>query len=492
MALYHFHVTRVLRSKGQSSVEAAAYRAGEKLTDHYYGRTADYTHKGGVICSEILAPDFVPEQFLDRETLWNAVEEIEKHPKAQLAYSFDIALQNEFTMEENIEIARRFVKENFVSKGMIADMAVHDPDKSGGIQNPHFHVMCPIRPMNEDGIWGEKQRREYISDENGNPVLDAKGKQKYNAVPTTVWNQPEVLEAWRKAWADLVNEEFRKRGIDANIDHRSYADQGLQLIPQVHEGPHVRKMEAKGIITEKGELNRWIREINKGIVALSKGLKEIMANISELMKIIAEKEAEAQKPELVDYINAYFDKRNAVADSYSYGRNKAKISNLKLHSKVVNYLIANDVKTLDAFKEYVSEKQQDLFKLNDSMKRKSARINELKDLIRYGEWYKEAQPVIREICSTKNAKRKEKIKAENESVLQKYHIAKRILNEKKISKLDPAAWQTEIDRLQASYNEEYSTYKELSAEIKTMRDINKYIDDVIRGDKPKRREEPVL
>ena len=169
MALYHFHVTRVLRSKGQSSVEAAAYRAGEKLTDHYYGRTADYTHKGGVICSEILAPDFVPEQFLDRETLWNAVEEIEKHPKAQLAYSFDMALQNEFTMEENIEIARRFVKENFVSKGMIADMAVHDPDKNGGIQNPHFHVMCPIRPMNEEK---EEQKRHKDEQKEGRKAYE--------------------------------------------------------------------------------------------------------------------------------------------------------------------------------------------------------------------------------------------------------------------------------------------------------------------------------
>jgi hypothetical protein len=248
-------------------------------------------------------------------------------------------------------------------------------------------------------------------------------------------------------------------------------------------------MEAKGIITEKGELNRWIREINKGIIALSKGLKEIMANISELMKIIAEREAEAGKPELVDYINAYFDKRNAVVDSYSYGRNKAKISNLKLHSNVVNYLISSDVKTLDAFKEYVSEKQQDLFKLNDSMKRKSVRINELKDLIRYGEWYKEAQPVIREICSIKSAKRKEKIKGENDSMLQRYHIAKRILTEKKISKLDFTAWQEEIDRFQNSYNEECATYKELSAEIKTMRDINIYIDGAIRGNHTKKREE---
>ena len=102
MALYHFHVARVLRSRGQSSVEAAAYRAGEKLEDHYYGKTADYTHKGGVICSEIMAPDYVPESFHNRETLWNAVEDVERHPKAQLAYSFDIALQNEFSLDDNI------------------------------------------------------------------------------------------------------------------------------------------------------------------------------------------------------------------------------------------------------------------------------------------------------------------------------------------------------------------------------------------------------
>ena len=87
--------------------------------------------------------------------------------------------------------------ENFVAKGMIADMEVHDPDKDGGIQNPHIHVMCPIRPMGEDGTWEDKQKREYLVDENGNLILDSRGKQKYNAVPTTDWNSPEVLEAWR-------------------------------------------------------------------------------------------------------------------------------------------------------------------------------------------------------------------------------------------------------------------------------------------------------
>lgn len=115
MAIYHFHVTQVSRGKGQSAIAAAAYRAGERLQDHYYGEYADYTAKGGVVYTEIIAPDYVSESFRDKETLWNEVERVEKHPKAQLAYSFDFALMNEFSMEENIILAKRFIKENFIA-----------------------------------------------------------------------------------------------------------------------------------------------------------------------------------------------------------------------------------------------------------------------------------------------------------------------------------------------------------------------------------------
>ena len=150
IALYHFHVTQIKRSAGQSAVAAAAYRSGEKLHSEYYGEDSDYTRKGGVICSEILLPSHAPPEYANRETLWNAVEKVERGKKAQLAYSFDIALQNEFSMEENIDLARQFLMEQFVSRGMVVDFAVHQSDKEdGGIQNPHFHVMCPIRPIVE-------------------------------------------------------------------------------------------------------------------------------------------------------------------------------------------------------------------------------------------------------------------------------------------------------------------------------------------------------
>ena len=90
IALFHFHVTQIKCSAGQSAVAAAAYRSGEKLHSDYYGEDDDYTRKGGVICSEILLPAHAPPEYADRETLWNAVEKVERGKKAQLAYSFDI------------------------------------------------------------------------------------------------------------------------------------------------------------------------------------------------------------------------------------------------------------------------------------------------------------------------------------------------------------------------------------------------------------------
>ena len=145
MALFHLSVTQTKRSAGQSAIASAAYRAGARLYSEYYGEYSDYTRKGGVICSNILLPSHAPPEYADRQTLWNAVEKAERGKNAQLAYSFDIALQNEFSLEENIALARQFLLENFVSRGMVVDFAVHQPDREdGGIPNPHFHVLCPM------------------------------------------------------------------------------------------------------------------------------------------------------------------------------------------------------------------------------------------------------------------------------------------------------------------------------------------------------------
>ena len=127
MALFHFHATQVKRSAGQSVVAAAAYRAGEKLFSEYYGEVSDFTRKGGVVCSEILLPSHAPPEYRDRATLWNAVEQAERGKKAQLAYSFDIALQNELSLDENIALARQFLLEHFVSRSVGREAAAGLP-----------------------------------------------------------------------------------------------------------------------------------------------------------------------------------------------------------------------------------------------------------------------------------------------------------------------------------------------------------------------------
>ena len=286
MALFHMSVTQTKRSAGQSAIASAAYRAGERLYSEYYGEYSDYTRKGGVICSDILLPSHAPPEYADRQTLWNAVEKAERGKNAQLAYSFDIALQNEFSLEENIALARQFLLEQFVSRGMVVDFAVHQQDKEdGGILNPHFHVLCPIRPIEQNGKWGLKQHRVYELDEDGNRIRDQNGEYVFSAVSTTDWGSPETLEHWRQTWAELCNAKFAEKGLDVRIDHRSYERQGVDLLPTVHEGATVRAMEKKGIRTEKGEFNRWIKATNAVI-------RDIKKKISLLFDWIAEAKAE--------------------------------------------------------------------------------------------------------------------------------------------------------------------------------------------------------
>lgn len=227
MASYHFHLTQVKRSRGQSVIAQAAYRSGEKLYSTYYGESSDFTRKRGVVMAEICLPDHAPREYANRETLWNALEWAEHGRKAQLAHSFDITLMNEFSMEENIEMARAFVREELVSRGMIADFAIHDPVRPKGAEpNPHIHILVPIRPLKEDGICGIKEKKIPVMDEQGNPVLDKNGKQAYRAVSTTEWSSKEMLIYLRKNWANRCNEKFKEKGLSVRVDARSFKERG--------------------------------------------------------------------------------------------------------------------------------------------------------------------------------------------------------------------------------------------------------------------------
>ena len=422
MALYHFNVTQVSRGKGQSSVASASYISGEKLYDKYYGKTHDYTYKEGVLYSEVLLPAHAPERLKDRETLWNEVEEVEKHPKAQLCYSFNFALQNELSYEENEEIAKRFIKENFLSRGMIVDYAIHNPSRNDNVPNPHVHMLIPIRPLNKDGTWGQKQRREYIFDEYNNPVLDDKGKQKFNAVPTTDWGSPETLNEWRKNYADIFNEAFEKKGLDCRIDHRSFAELGLDILPTIHEGPHVRAMEAKGIRTEIGDHNRQIKQLNKLLIKLADKFCNVFDWLSAFLKECKEKKVYA--PGLDRLLNDYYDKRYHNAWS-----KKAKIANIKERSNVILFLEQHHISSFEELEAFVKDSYAKVNALEKDIKAKSSRINDINEAFRYLEMYQKTLPVYEELNKKFFKPSKDKFKAEHSKEINQYHLSKRKIAE---------------------------------------------------------------
>lgn len=472
IALFHFSVKQIRRSAGQSAVAAAAYRAGEKLYSEYYGEASDYTRKGGVVYSEILLPPQAPLSYQDRETLWNAVEKVERNKKAQLAYSFDIALQNELSMDENIALAREFVQTCFVGSGMIADLAVHLPDKEdGGIQNPHFHVMTTMRPLNPDGSWGQKQRREYALDEHGNRIQDETGAFVFNAVHTTNWHEPETLERWREQWAAMVNAKLEEKGLDARIDHRSYQRQGIDQIPTIHEGPAVRQMEAKGIRTEKGSLNRWIQSTNRLMQHLKKKIQALRSWLADLAEQ-QENFVQQRSPNLPELLIDYYDRRNASAWS-----NKAKTKNLKQFAEAVAFLNENKLLTLEDFEARVEDVTTRFDQLDSSMKAKSNRMKELQELTRHGENYKRLKPVYDELNSIKWKKQREKFEADHDSDLRLFYASRRILKEKLGDKpIVLNAWKQELKQLQTEYATLSSQHKPLLEEVLHLRQVQRAVD----------------
>ena len=461
IALFHFHVTQIKRSAGQSAVASAAYRAGEKLHSEYYGEDSDYTRKGGVICSEILLPSHAPPEYADRETLWNAVEKAERGKKAQLAYSFDIALQNEFSMQENIELTRQFLLDNFVSRGMVVDFAVHSPDKEdGGISNPHFHAMCPIRPIEPDGKWGNKQRREYVLDEHGERVLDKAGNYVFNAVPTTDWGSPETLEHWRQAWADLCNAKFAEKGLDYRIDNRSYERQGIDQLPTVHEGPSVRAMEAKGIRTDKGDLNHFIRKTH---ALLREAKEKINALIGWLKDVKAELE-KPQPPTLNDLLALHCANRNKGAYS-----NKAKNANLQRYAEAFSFLQSKDLHTVDDLENTLHAMQNKIDTLKKSASAKQARIKEVDELLRMVDYYKSGKPTADKLKSIRFEKSRQKYKAEHDNELRTFYMAERKLKlHFKDGKLLITAWRDEKSRLEMEYRDLQQELTPLYADVKKL------------------------
>ena len=234
MAIYHLHVKVIGRKAGSSAVASAAYRSGSRLRDDRLDRSHDFSAKRGVVHSEIMLPKNAPEQWSDRERLWNVVEAFEVRKDAQLAREVEFAIPREMNDTQGIALARDFTQAEFVDRGMIADLNVHRDVGEDGMPKPHAHVMLTMRAVDENGF--------------GPKVRD--------------WNRTEVVERWRERWAELANERLAELDIDARIDHRSLDAQGIALEPQSQIGASAQRIEGEGI--EAADRAAMHREIARG------------------------------------------------------------------------------------------------------------------------------------------------------------------------------------------------------------------------------------
>lgn len=223
MAIYHFSAKIISRANGSSALAAAAYRSASRLHDQRLDRHHDFSNKAGVVHSEVLLPDGVPEAWRDREALWNAVEAVEVRKDAQLAREVEFAIPRELDQAEGIRLARDFVRHEFVARGMVADLNVHWDIGTDGEAKPHAHVMLALREVNEE-VFGKKNRD---------------------------WNRTDLLETWRERWAGHVNARLAQLDIDARVDHRSLEAQGIDLEPQHKIGPAASRMVEQGLTSER-------------------------------------------------------------------------------------------------------------------------------------------------------------------------------------------------------------------------------------------------
>ena len=300
-----------------------------RIYNDYDGVQHDYTRKQGLVWQQVFLPDMAPAEWVDREVLWNAVEDAEKTKDSRLAREFVVALPVELNKDEWITLLTDFIQTNFVAEGMCADVCIHDTDG----HNPHAHIMLTVRPLTKDGKWQHKTEKEYLcvrdGEERGFTAAEFKsaqsegwekqyqykvGKKKVYMPPsqaetqgyervskypkstkygrqnpiTARWNSEDQLVLWRAVWADAVNRCLERSGHDERVDHRSHAERGLDEQPTIHEGVAARATEKKGIISDRCELNRQIKADNVLLRELKSLVKKLMDAVKNTVPAIAE------------------------------------------------------------------------------------------------------------------------------------------------------------------------------------------------------------
>jgi len=471
VAIYHCSIKIISRGKGKSAVAAAAYRAGQSITNKYDGITHDYTRKRGIVHTEVLLPENAPAEYSDRAILWNAVERIEKAKNSQLAREVQIALPKELNPLQNKALVRDYVKQCFVAQGMCADIAIHDT----GSGNPHAHIMLTMRPFEQNGEWGDKQQKVYHLGKDGNKIYDPIRRQyKCNKIQTTDWNDQTKAEEWRAAWADHVNALLERGNHTERIDHRSFVRQGKDEFPTVHLGSSAFQMEKRGIATERGNLNREIEVTNQR-------LRQLKARIAKLQTWLKEEAVSAEPLSLSDVVSNILSQRAQAGKSDHY----QSIANLKAASKLLNFLQENKIRDMAGLEEKVKSMYGKQFDITDKLKPVERRLKILNEHIAQADIYLQSKSLYRQYQQQK-PKKQAAFSEKHHAKISLFESAERYLKGVMNGKttLPIKAWRSERDKLAAEKNRLTKEYTLLKEEIRAIEQIKQSVANILRSRTP--------
>ena len=487
------------RGGGGSAVDMAAYISRTKMYSEYDGEYHIPKYKEDLVHCEVMLPDHAPREYLDPKVLWNSVEMNEKTANAQCARTLRMSLPNDWPHELAIKVARDYIRRNFIKKGMCVFFAIHDSvNQETGERNLHIHIMMTMRGIDENGKWMPKQKKVYLTDENGEriPMIDKKtGQQKVDkqnrkqwkctTVSTNDWNNRDNVRAWRKDLADTINAVNEKIGQTENYwEYRSFKEQGLDTIPQIHLGPKTSALERKGIKTERGDINRDIIAQNMIIIAAKAALVSAQEELEKIRKATVTTAAEISS-EIIDMIRAVAARRNA--------RLKLPIVGGKWIRKIPNRAQLQDKDYLQAF---VTNRGWKSFEDMKTVKRdleskegiivgsragKEARMEYLAELLAFYREYEPYQKVNAEYWKLKKAEEKNgkplgflsKSKAKeyqrlHQAELNTYRMYRDMLKDRirePEKKIEPKKWEKELDTLRTELGGSWKEYSDTVWEL---------------------------
>ena len=508
---FHFNISMISRGKSKSAVASAAYISCEKIKNEWDGEVHDYHNKKGLLHSEIFLPENVPIALKDRTTLWNSVELNEKASNAQLARNFIIALPKELSFEENKKLITDFIQEHFVSKGMIADLAIHDESDEEN-NNIHAHIMTTLRPINKKGEWLAKSKKEYVLDEKGEKIKLKSGNYKTRKVELTDWNDKGNAEKWRENFAALCNQYLEKNNLEKRVDHRSFERQGIEEIPTIHLGASASALERKGIETDKGNINREIKKHNSLVKAIKERITELTSWITDFSKALFERyeqykqtrqdeiDNKAELFNLYEYISIYNEIQGEKSRGLNpYASNKKMAADLRRFSKAIYYLRDNKLQTIADLQEKIFELAKQSKKISGDIQSNTQRIKDLNQCLICSDIIKENKEAYQEYKS--KTLFKDNFYNSHKKEIDKYLRARKTIEkftEKSVIKLND--WQKEISILEKGIQdltkdkdkvqEEFKQIDHIKYAVKAVNDdygidLSIEIDKAIkRGEKP--------